>query len=138
MSPPVTADSLDPVRKYFIDNISNPYPSPSEKDRLCKVAKISRRKLESDLTNWRRRSEWTEIMNTYCNGDKGLMQRMIEDVESGKDVGDEIRGRYDRMRAYLEKRDEQAGEWVAEVRTSPYRCRKASAEAIISLSEHDA
>lgn len=111
-----STSDLDPVRQFFIDNIANPYPSASQKDALCLAASITRKKLESDLTNWRRRSEWTDIMNTYCSGNKTLMQKMIEDLESGRvDVGEEIRGRYERMKGYLEKRDEQAGEWVFQV-----------------------
>ena len=59
-------------------------------------------------------------MNTYCGGDKGLMKRMIEDIESGKAVGEEVMERYERMRGYLEKKDEQPGEWVYEVSPFPF------------------
>lgn len=115
----------DPIRQFFIDNIANPYPTASQKDTLCKTANITRKKLESDLTNWRRRSEWTDIMNTYCRGNKELMRHLIEDIESGKDVGEEVMERYERMKGYLEKRDEQAGEWVFQV-SSPSSERKRS------------
>jgi hypothetical protein len=105
----------DPVRQYFLTHLSSPYPSPSEKEKLCKKAKITRRKLESDLTNWRRRSDWTDIMNTYCGGDKSAMRTMIACIERGEERDVELLERFGRMKAYLEKRDEQAGEWVYQV-----------------------
>jgi hypothetical protein len=67
------------------------------------------------LTNWRRRSDWTEIMNVYCAGDKGAMRRLVECVESGEEKDSTLLERFGRMRAYLEKRDEQPGEWVLKV-----------------------
>ena len=105
----------DPVRQYFLTHLSSPYPTPSEKEKLCKKAKITRRKLESDLTNWRRRSDWTDIMNTYCGGDKSAMRTMISAIERGEERDEELLARFGRMKAYLEKRDEQAGEWVYQV-----------------------
>jgi len=105
----------DPVRQYFLTHLSSPYPTPTEKEKLCKKAKITRRKLESDLTNWRRRSDWTDIMNTYCGGDKGSMKTMISAIERGEERDEELLARFGRMKAYLEKRDEQAGEWVYQV-----------------------
>ena len=105
----------DPVRQYFLTHLSSPYPTPSEKEKLCKKAKITRRKLESDLTNWRRRSDWTDIMNTYCGGDKSAMRTMVAAIERGEERDVELLARFGRMKAYLEKRDEQAGEWVYQV-----------------------
>ena len=54
-------------------------------------------------------------MNLYCHGDKGLMKRLVEDIESGVEVDEEIKERYGRMKGYLEKKDEQPGDWVYEV-----------------------
>jgi len=114
----IPTPAQDPVRLFFLNHLSNPYPTPSEKEKLCKKAKITRRKLESDLTNWRRRSDWTDIMNTYCGGDKGAMRTMVAAIERGEERDGELLERFGRMRAYLEKRDEQAGEWVHKVSLS--------------------
>jgi len=122
----------DPVRQYFLTHLSSPYPTPTEKEKLCKKAKITRRKLESDLTNWRRRSDWTDIMNTYCGGDKGSMKTMISVIECGEERDVELLARFGRMKAYLEKRDEQAGEWVYQV-CPEAKCRRHWA-SFISLS----
>lgn len=113
--PPPSQPSHDPVRQFFLTHLSNPYPSPTEKTTLCKAANITRRKLESDLTNWRRRSDWTDMMNTYCGGDKGAMGRMIDAIERGEERDEGLLERFGRMKMYLEKKDEQAGEWVLQV-----------------------
>lgn len=118
-----TNPAPDPVRQYFLTHLASPYPTPSEKEKLCKKAKITRRKLESDLTNWRRRSDWTDIMNTYCGGDKGAMKVMVGCIERGEERDVELLERYGRMKAYLEKRDEQAGEWVYQV-CPDSKCRR--------------
>jgi len=54
-------------------------------------------------------------MNTYCGGDKGSMRTMIAAIERGEERDVELLERFGRMKAYLEKRDEQAGEWVYQV-----------------------
>lgn len=55
-------------------------------------------------------------MNVYCGGDKGAMKSMIETIQRGEEEDEELLERFGKMRAYLEKRDEQAGDWVFEVR----------------------
>jgi len=57
-------------------------------------------------------------MNVYCGGDKGAMKSMIETIQRGEEEDEELLERFGKMRAYLEKRDEQAGDWVFEVRPS--------------------
>lgn len=54
-------------------------------------------------------------MNVYCGGDKGAMKSMIEAIQRGEEEDEELLERFGKMRAYLEKRDEQAGDWVFEV-----------------------
>jgi len=54
-------------------------------------------------------------MNVYCGGDKGAMKSMIETIQRGEEEDEELLERFGKMRAYLEKRDEQAGDWVFEV-----------------------
>jgi len=57
-------------------------------------------------------------MNTYCGGDKAAMRTMVLAIERGEERDGELLERFGRMRAYLEKRDEQAGEWVIKVSSS--------------------
>lgn len=61
-------------------------------------------------------------MNTYCGGDKGAMKVMVGCIERGEERDVELLERFGRMKAYLEKRDEQAGEWVYQVCPEP-KCR---------------
>jgi hypothetical protein len=56
---------------------------------------------------------------------------MIAAIERGEERDGELLGGFGRMKAYLEKRDEQAGEWVYQV--CP-RNRGACAEAILSYT----
>jgi len=43
------------------------------------------------------------------------MRKMVTAIERGEEKDVELLERFGRMRAYLEKRDEQAGEWVLKV-----------------------
>ena len=43
------------------------------------------------------------------------MRTMVAAIERGEERDVELLERFGRMRAYLEKRDEQAGEWVHKV-----------------------
>jgi len=54
-------------------------------------------------------------MNTYCGGDKSAMRTMVAAIERGEERDVELLERFGRMKAYLEKRDEQAGDWVYQV-----------------------
>jgi hypothetical protein len=62
-------------------------------------------------------------MNTYCGGDKGSMRTMISAIERGEERDQDLLARFGRMKAYLEKRDEQAGEWVYQVCPPRRWCR---------------
>jgi L-amino acid N-acyltransferase YncA len=62
-------------------------------------------------------------MNTYCGGDKSAMRTMVAAIERGEERDQELLERFGRMKAYLEKRDEQAGEWVYQV-CFPRRLRR--------------
>jgi hypothetical protein len=69
-------------------------------------------------------------MNTYCGGDKSAMRTMIACIERGEERDVELLARFGRMKAYLEKRDEQAGEWVYQV------CPRRSAVGAEALLSH--
>jgi hypothetical protein len=50
------------------------------------------------------------------NGDKAKMKRLIEDVKAGNERRGEVVEEVERMRGYLEKREEErVGDWVHEV-----------------------
>jgi hypothetical protein len=61
------------------------------------------------------------MMNTYCGGDKGAMGRMIDAIEKGEERDEGLLERFGRMKMYLEKKDEQAGEWVLQVGSGLHR-----------------
>jgi len=60
-------------------------------------------------------------------GDKGAMGRMVRALEKGEERDEELVRRFEGMRAYLEKRDEQAGEWVLQV--CPFVCLSTSSSS---------
>ncbi|OCF30973.1 hypothetical protein I316_07380 [Kwoniella heveanensis BCC8398] len=104
------------IRLWFLDNISYPYPTVSMKEHLASKAGITRAKVDSDLTNFRRRAGWTEIMNEWCGGDRNKMRKLIERVESGKeDEDEELVRRVQAVKEYLtRKEEERVGDWVRE------------------------
>nr|ACZ51520.1 Sxi1 [Kwoniella heveanensis] len=104
------------IRLWFLDNISYPYPTVSMKEHLASKAGITRAKVDSDLTNFRRRAGWTEIMNEWCGGDRNKMRKLIERVESGQeDEDEELVRRVQAVKEYLtRKEEERVGDWVRE------------------------
>jgi hypothetical protein len=87
-----------------------------EKELLATRLGVKKSKIDSDLTNWRRRSGWTEMKDKYCGGDKAMMKSMIEGVESGSEQRAIAVEQVEKMKAYLEKREEkECGSWVTEV-----------------------
>lgn len=113
---PSRPSPTDHLRLWFLQNLSNPYPTPYEKDSLATAAGCPRSKVDSDLTNWRRRAGWTDIKDRWAGGDKAKMKRLIEDVEAENERRGEVVEEVERMRGYLERREEErVGDWVHEV-----------------------
>ena len=68
------------------------------------------------MTNWRRRAGWTDIKDHFAGGDKDAVAGVIEMVEDGQEKRKEVREAVERMKAYLERREEErVGDWVKEV-----------------------
>lgn len=77
---------------------------------------LPRAKVETDLTNWRRRSGWTDIKDQYADGSREKMQRLIEKVERGKEKREVVYAAVDQMKGYLRREEEEkVGDWVLEV-----------------------
>nr|ACZ51524.1 Sxi1 [Kwoniella heveanensis] len=104
------------IRLWFLHNISYPYPTVSMKETLASKAGITRAKVDSDLTNFRRRAGWTEIMNEWCGGDRNKMRKLIERVESGQEIEDEeLVRRVQGVKEYLTRQEEErVGDWMRE------------------------
>ncbi len=115
-SPTRSPNPTDHLRLWFLQNLSNPYPTPAEKDFLATAAGVPRSKIDSDLTNWRRRAGWTDIKDRWAERDKAKMRRLIEGYEEGAEMREEVVEEIQRMRGYLERREEErVGDWVHEV-----------------------
>ena len=106
----------DHLRLWFLEHLAFPYPTPNEKDDLSSLTGFARTKIDSDLTNWRRRAGWTEIKDTYARGSRKDMQTLMERVELGTERNKAVLDAVEKMRAYLERREEEkVGDWVKEV-----------------------
>nr|ADO17677.1 Sxi1 [Tremella mesenterica] len=110
---PLLFPPTDPIRTWFISHLASPYPTSLEKVELASSANITTNKLDSDLVNWRRRSGWANVRDKYCGGNKHRTKRLIEDVSSGKERRKEVLRDVEKVRAYLERREEErVGDWV--------------------------
>ncbi|WWC62321.1 uncharacterized protein I303_104917 [Kwoniella dejecticola CBS 10117] len=104
------------IRTWFLQNLSKPYPTASQKEYLSKKAGITVKKVDSDLTNFRRRSGWTDLMQKFAGGDRDKMKKMIERVAAGKEEREEVLERVEGIKDYLGKREEErVGDWVREI-----------------------
>jgi len=107
----------DHLRLWFLNHLANPYPTPSEKDQLSRLTGIARNKIDSDMTNWRRRAGWTDIKEKWARGSKAEMVALIERVEMGEEKRKAVNEAVEKMKAYLERREEYGvGSWVHQVR----------------------
>ncbi|ADV24218.1 sexual development regulator [Cryptococcus gattii WM276] len=104
------------VRLWFLNNLAYPYPTAQQKDSLAKYAGMQRGKVDSDLTNYRRRAGWTDIMNMWCGGDRNAMKKLMEKVERGKEQRKEILDAVQGCKDYLTmKESNRVGDWVKEI-----------------------
>lgn len=104
------------VRLWFLDNLAYPYPTAQQKDFLAKTAGIQRSQVDSDLTNYRRRAGWTDIMNVWCGGDRNAMKKLMNRVEKGKEQRKKILDAVQGCRDYLTmKENNKVGDWIKEV-----------------------
>ncbi|XAO24795.1 hypothetical protein I312_103601 [Cryptococcus bacillisporus CA1280] len=104
------------VRLWFLNNLAYPYPTTQQKDSLAKYAGMQRSKIDSDLTNYRRRAGWTDIMNVWCGGNRNAMKKLMEKVERGKEQRKEILDAVQRCKDYLTmKENNRVGDWVKEI-----------------------
>lgn len=127
--------ATDHIREWFLQHLANPYPSAVEKDSLSELSGIPRSKIDSDMTNWRRRAGWTDIKDNWANGSRDAMRVLIEKVESGQERRKGVREAVEKMKAYLERREEErVGDWVKEV--SDERDRRSHIPSLSSSSLH--
>nr|ABR67867.1 SXI1D alpha [Cryptococcus neoformans var. neoformans] len=104
------------VRLWFLDNLAYPYPTAQQKDFLAKTAGIQRSQVDSDLTNYRRRAGWTDIMNVWCGGDRNAMKKLMNRVEKGKEQRKKILDAVQGCRDYLTmKENNKVGDWIKEI-----------------------
>lgn len=115
-SGPLPSRPQDPLRLWFLSHLAHPFPTLSEKADLTALTGLSRKAVEEHLTNWRRRSRWTELMNLYAKGEREAMRTLVQRVESGEETRQDVLDRLEGVRAYLEERERaRLGEWVKEV-----------------------
>ncbi|WWC70543.1 uncharacterized protein I206_104494 [Kwoniella pini CBS 10737] len=130
------------VRTWFLQNLQKPYPTQAQKEHLSKKAGITVKKVDSDLTNFRRRSGWTECMQRFCGGDRDKMKKMIERVIAGKEERLEVIDSVEGIKDYLGKREEErVGDWVREITALTSTLPKvpntpSSSETSSTISKH--
>ena len=111
-----TSAPNDALRLWFLQNLSNPYPTNSQKEALATASSVPHSKISSDLTNWRRRAGWTDIKDKWANGEKGKMRVLMEEFEAGNERREIVVHEIEKMKGYLERReDERVGAWIHEV-----------------------
>ncbi|KIO31856.1 hypothetical protein M407DRAFT_19124 [Tulasnella calospora MUT 4182] len=101
-----------PCRDFFMENLSDPYPTASQKQDLQARAGINATSLNQWFTNTRRRSGWMDIMKNYANNRKDEMKNLVEGVlfNSHYPAGQEVKEAITKMRKYV---DELAREVVS-------------------------
>ncbi|SCV70951.1 BQ2448_3713 [Microbotryum intermedium] len=89
-------------RSYFLEHISWPYPSPSDREQLLgAVPAHGRAQLSNWFVNSRRRSGWSALARTFGGGTKKGMEELIGRVEAGQGTEEEAES-VDKVRRYFE------------------------------------
>lgn len=126
-SPAAQPRPSDPLRHWFLTHLSAPFASPTDKSTLEALTGLTRKSIEEHLTNWRRRSRWTELMHLYGGGSREGMKALIEGVERGEETRADVLERVEGVRAYVEERArERLGDWVKEVSPETLICVEGS------------
>ena len=107
-----------PLRQWFLTHLPYPYPTYTEKRNLALQAGIPLSKIDSDLTNWRRRSGWAEIRKIFAKGSKDKMKSLLLRVERGEDTRPDLLDRIEGIRQYMDKESDKVSDWVHEVSPS--------------------
>ena len=129
-----TTSSLPVLRRWFYHHLASPFPTPSHKLAISQLLGISKKTVEGDMTNWRRRSGFTAICKRFASNDIELMRIIIERIiighpfplpgHAGQREVDEVREAVDRVRRYARGEDEPAGGWLAAVSSSSCGMRR--------------
>ncbi|ODO01403.1 hypothetical protein I350_06222 [Cryptococcus amylolentus CBS 6273] len=114
--PPPPSGDHSVVRLWFLNNLAYPYPSAAQKEKLAIAAGIARNKVDSDLTNFRRRAGWTDILNKWADGNREKMRKLVDRVASGKEKRQEVLKAVEKCQDYLTEREtKRVGDWVNEI-----------------------
>ncbi|TYJ57419.1 hypothetical protein B9479_001959 [Cryptococcus floricola] len=114
--PPPPGGDHSVVRLWFLNNLAYPYPTASQKEKLAVAAGIARGKVDSDLTNFRRRAGWTDILNKWADGNREKMRKLMDRVASGKEKRQEVLMAVEKCQDYLTEREtKRVGDWVNEI-----------------------
>ncbi|ODN95889.1 hypothetical protein L198_04508 [Cryptococcus wingfieldii CBS 7118] len=114
--PPPPSGDHSVVRLWFLNNLAYPYPTASQKEKLAVAAGIARGKVDSDLTNFRRRAGWTDILNKWADGNREKMRKLMDRVASGKEKRQEVLKAVEKCQDYLTEREtKRIGDWVNEI-----------------------
>ncbi|WVR06170.1 hypothetical protein IAU60_003200 [Kwoniella sp. DSM 27419] len=133
--PSVLTPDHSMIRLWFLNNISYPYPTNPIKEQLAEAAGITRAKVDSDLTNFRRRSGWTDLLNKHAGGDRDKMRRLVDRVLHGRESKQDVLDRVAGIQEYLgRKEEERVGDWVKEVAAlAPFAPKDTDSEPVTPL-----
>ncbi|GAA5892288.1 uncharacterized protein JCM6883_007307 [Sporobolomyces salmoneus] len=97
-------DPFLPLRLWFLDNFSNPYPDAAQKDYFQTLYPTqTKTQIDTWFTNIRRRSGWQEVKRRYTTGSIAEFIRLVKDTE--KDVRspivEEARKKIEKVKMYL-------------------------------------
>ncbi|KAK4685051.1 hypothetical protein P7C73_g5109, partial [Tremellales sp. Uapishka_1] len=124
------------IRDWMLRNLSCPYISPDERLSLAKVADVTPNKLDSSLTNLRRRSKYLDIKDKWARGDVERMRTLIRNYEKGKEKRPECIADIEKCKDYLSGRENtKVSGWVAAVTPDAKRQKRvANRSSMSSLS----
>ncbi|GAA5882269.1 hypothetical protein JCM16303_002313 [Sporobolomyces ruberrimus] len=97
-------DPFLPLRLWFLDHISNPYPNTKEKDHFKTLyPKHTKAQLDTWFTNVRRRSGWQDLKRRYTDGSLADFLRLLEEAESPdrSPIAEDARKKIEGIKMYL-------------------------------------
>ncbi|KAG8947925.1 hypothetical protein FRC04_010121 [Tulasnella sp. 424] len=94
---------FEPCQDFFMENLTDPYPTASQKQDLQARGGITVTSLNQWFTNIRRRSGWMDILKTHANSRKDEMKSLIEGVlyDPHYPARQEAKDAITKMRAYV-------------------------------------
>ncbi|WWD18278.1 hypothetical protein CI109_102728 [Kwoniella shandongensis] len=98
-------NKIPPLRQWFLDHFTSPYPNKAERDRLALETGMETKNVMTNLTNFRGRSGWSDLLKNHCGNDKSKLPLLMKRIENGQEKRKNVLDDVQRVREWLSRKE---------------------------------